>query len=58
LQSKVGSFLRFRCRTKNRPFVLFERFQPTFNVGGALVEFRRDADLSTQKTSTDFRDLS
>jgi len=54
LQNKVGSFLRLGRRAKNRPLVLFERFQPAFNIGGALVEFRRDANLGTKETSADF----
>ena len=29
--------------------------QPPFDIGGALVEFRRDANLGTKETSTDFR---
>lgn len=33
-------------------------FQPPYDIGGALVEFRRDPNLSNEETSTEFRHLS
>ena len=56
VQNKIGGFLRLGRRAENRTFVLLERFQPAFNVGGALVEFRRDANPGTKKTSANFCD--
>ena len=53
---EIHRFLRLGSGLEDQPIVRSERLQLAFDVGGALVESRRDPQLNSQKTRTDLRD--